>query len=97
MGLHALPPRRQAYATLLLTAATVMASAALMTVVALEHPPVAVLPLVILACIGCPLVMAWSVPTAIAVLRATAFDTRAVSAMRRSLDRLPEVDHPLGL
>jgi hypothetical protein len=92
-----IPTRRQAYATLLLTVATIAVSVGLLTAVAIVHPPLAVLPLVALVCIGCPLVMAWSVPTAVAVLRTKTLDERALSALRRSLDRLPETEHPLGL
>jgi hypothetical protein len=94
---HGIPTRRQAYANLVLTVLTIGASVALLTAVALVHPPLAVLPLVALVCIGCPVVMAWHVPISLAVLRATAVDERAVSALRRGLDRLPEVEHPLGL
>jgi len=52
-------------------------------------------------CICLPIVAAVDVLASIAVLRASRADVldgkRALSEMRRRLDRLPETRHPLGL
>jgi len=91
-----LPTRRQAVATCVLCAATVLGSAALMTGATLASAPLAVMPLLVLVCIGCPLAMAWSLPLAVAVLQATESRSQSLAAMRRSLARLPETEHPHG-
>jgi hypothetical protein len=55
-------------------------------------PPIAV-PLVVVVCVGCPLFAGWEVPKALVSLRAE----RALAAMRKGLEQLPETEHPLGL
>ena len=100
-----IPSRRQARSACLLAAATVVACAGLLCAAVLAPAPALVIPLVAAVCIGCPMVVGWSVPVSIAVLRATraggdgpeALDGRALKALRRHLDRLPETQHPLGL
>jgi cation transport ATPase len=92
-----LPTRRQAYAACLTAALAVVASTALLGAAVVAHPPLAVLPLLAVVCIGCPMAFGWSLPTAIAVLRATDGGRRAVRALRRNLAELPETSHPLGL
>jgi hypothetical protein len=62
-------------------------------------PPAAV-PLVVAICVGGPLFGAWEVPVALAALRARRARrarSEAISLLRRSLDQLPETEHPLGL
>lgn len=59
--------------------------------------PAAVAPLVALVCVGAPAFASWGVPGAIMSLRAQRGSGHALMAFRRSLDDLPEVDHPLGL
>src|SRR4051812_43960319 len=51
--------RRRAYAACVLTAVTVAVCAVLMTAVTLAPAPLAVLPLAVAICIGCPMVTAW--------------------------------------
>ena len=103
-----LPTRRQAYAACLVAAATFVACAGLLGAAVLAPAPAAVVPLVAVVCVGCPMALGWSLPASIAVLRATsprsgdadaapALDERALGALRRQLDRLPETEHPLGL
>jgi cation transport ATPase len=96
-----LPSRRNAIATCLVAALTLLVCAALLIGAVLAHAPAAVLPLVALVCVGCPLALGWSLPASIAILRATEEHhdarTRAVHALRSQLDRLPETRHPLGL
>lgn len=69
-----------------------------MAAVALAPAPAAVVPLAIIVCIGCPLGMVWSLRRSIEVLRTPPTpDEQIVVALRRQLDVLPEVEHPLGL
>ena len=103
-----LPTRRHARAACLLAAAALVVCAGLLSGAVLASAPAGVLPLVTIVCIGCPLLLAWSLPASIAVLRFTRsrrddadaphpLDRREIRALRRSLDRLPETQHPLGL
>jgi peptidoglycan/LPS O-acetylase OafA/YrhL len=87
------PPRAHAWLQILFAAVTALGCAGLLTAAALAPAPPAVLPLVILTCIGFPMAAASELPPAIAELRAD----RSLDRLRRSLDRLPEVEHPLGL
>ena len=104
--LRSLPTRRQAYAACFAAVLTALGCAGLLGGAVVGHAPVAVLPLLIAVCIGCPMAAAWSLPVSIAVLRATAPASDEgeghppaldVRALRRHLDRLPETEHPLGL
>ena len=91
-----LPPRPSpAQAKLIcgLAIATAFMCGGLFVAVAAVPAPLAVVPLAAIVCIGCPIVAAWNLPLAVAVLRAAAADRRE---LRRSLARLPEVEHPLG-
>jgi hypothetical protein len=92
------PTRRQAYVSCVLVVLATVASAVLMTAVTLAPAPPAVIPLAVIVCIGCPLGMAWSLPPSIAVIRAPRrTEHHEVAALRRHLELLPEIDHPLGL
>src|SRR3954464_6886728 len=95
------PTRRQALGHCALAAATTTVCAALMTAATLARAPAAVIPLAVLVCIGCPLAMSWTLPRAIAVLRAARTrpldDAQALATLRRQLARLPDAKHPLGL
>jgi hypothetical protein len=82
-----------------------MACAGLVVAAALVPAPPAALPFLIGVCIMCPLLSAWELPLAVAVLRfgRTALDPRtgpldrsALGDLRRRLDDLPEIEHPLG-
>jgi hypothetical protein len=95
-----LPTRRQAFATCVIAILALAGSAALLVAAVLAPAPTMVLPLVAIVCIGCPFAVAWSLPLAIAVLRHSKpaeLDRGSLQALRRTLDRLPETDHPLGL
>jgi hypothetical protein len=59
--------------------------------------PAAVAPLVAAVCVGGPLFAGWEVPSALTSLRAERARGRAVAALRRGLQELPETEHPLGL
>jgi hypothetical protein len=76
---------------------TGLLSAALCAGAILAPAPAAVVPLVVAICIGCPLFAGWEVPFAVAALRAERAGGRVLIRFRRTLDQLPETDHPLGL
>jgi hypothetical protein len=62
-------------------------------------PPIAV-PLVVMICVGSPLFAGWEVPRALVSLRAERIERaqrRALAALTKSLEQLPETEHPLGL
>ena len=95
-----LAPKRWAYAACIVAAATAAACASLMTAAILVPAPDPVVPLAVAVCIGCPLLMGWSLPRAVGTLRVLRTMERehdhAVAALRRYLARLPETEHPLG-
>ena len=82
---------RQAVVHVIFVALVALVCAALVSAAALVPAPQVVLPLVVLVGIGAPMAFASELPRAIDVLRRH----RALSTMRRSLARLPEVPHPL--
>ncbi|HEX5911214.1 MAG TPA: hypothetical protein VFY44_12035 [Thermoleophilaceae bacterium] len=84
-----LPNRSQALKTCALAATAALASTLLLIAATLAPAPAAALPFLVAVCIGFPLAAAWELPPAMRALR-------AVSDMRRSLDELPETEHPLG-
>jgi hypothetical protein len=86
---RSLPNPGQAKLICGLAIVTTIMCGALFVAVALVPAPWVVLPLAAIVCIGSPIVAAWNVPSSIAVLR-------TVLDLRRSLERLPETDHPLG-
>jgi hypothetical protein len=88
-----LPTRQRAAAACVFAAITALVCAGLLSAAVLAPAPAAVVPFIVAVCIGCPVVAAWDLPASIAVLRSS----RALVTLRRSLDRLPETQHPLGL
>lgn len=62
----------------------------------LAHAPAAVVPLVVAVSVGAPLFAAWEAPGALAWIRAESSGRKALAHLRSALDRLPEVEHPLG-
>jgi hypothetical protein len=93
-------PLTRAEARLLCAAALVTAlmCAGMCMAAVLAPAPVAAVPFIAFVCICCPMLAAWELPAALATLRGPDRDKReAVAQLRRVLDRLPEVEHPLGL
>jgi hypothetical protein len=90
--------RREAVAACLFAAVAALCSASLCALAVLMHPPAAVIPLLVIVCVGSPVYGTWQLPHAIAALRAGRGEShrRAMASLRRSLDLLPEVEHPLG-
>ena len=89
----------------MLAAVAGIACAGLVVAATLVPAPPAALPFLIGVCIACPLLAAWELPMALAVLRfgQSALDPRtgpldrgALGELRRGLDELPETEHPLG-
>ena len=73
-----------------------LACSGLISAAALAPAPVGVLPLIVLACVACPMLAALELPAAVSVLRERNGAARALAELRRGLDRLPEIEHPLG-
>jgi len=90
-------PARPTQPRLVLVAAlvTVLISAGVCVAAILAPAPAEAIPLVVVICIGCPMFAGWEVPNALAALRANRAG-KALAKLRRSLDRLPETEHPLG-
>ena len=74
-------------------AAMALACAGLIVTAVLVPPPTAIVPILALVCIGCPMAAAYELPAAIRALQA---HRRAGAALRRVLAELPETPHPLG-
>jgi hypothetical protein len=88
--------RRDAYLSCLVAALALLSCAALVGAAVVAHAPPAIAPLLALACVGCPVALAWSLPPAVAVLHRDRLAVRAARRLRRDLDRLPEIPHPRG-
>lgn len=91
--------RSQAGVVVLAAVLTILASAAVCVAAVLAPAPPLALPLVVAICIGCPLFACWELPPAVACLRADRARRtagKALSQLRRRLEQLPEVEHPLG-
>ena len=97
MAVTVLPDRAQPGMLLFTAAFTALICIALCAAAILVPAPPAAVPLIALICIGCPMLAIWEVPRALASLRAQRDGGRAIARLRRSLERLPEVEHPLGL
>jgi hypothetical protein len=69
---------------------TALFATGLVVAAALVTPPVAVLPVLAVACIGAPMAGAFEVGRALSAAR------EPHDRLRRDLDRLPETQHPLG-
>jgi hypothetical protein len=103
----AAPPRRRALAVSAFAVFTALVCGGLITAAILVPAPAAALPLIAVACVGLPMLAAWqlaSVHAALGGLRPALrrrrahgppLDESALDELRRSLDRLPETEHPL--
>lgn len=91
------PPRPQPNLVVIAAVLTAIISAAVCAAAILAPAPAAAVPLVVAVCVGCPMFAGWSVPLAVGTIRAERADGDAVAELRRSLDQLPEVEHPLDL
>jgi hypothetical protein len=91
--------RREAVLACAAAVVASLASVGLAAAAMLAPAPAGVVPVVATICVACPLFAAWELPGAVAALwtDSPARRERALGKLRRSLDRLPETEHPLGL
>lgn len=91
--------RRRAILVCVNALITAVACCGLCVAGVLGHAPAAVAPLIAACCVGMPVVAALQLPAALSVLRGghQVDERRILAELRRGLDRLPEIDHPLGL
>jgi len=92
--------RRDVLVAGVLTAVTAAICASLLAVAVLVPAPAAVLPLVAIVALGCPMFAVWELARRIGPADAGAeprLDAEALHELRRALARLPETRHPLGL
>jgi Na+/phosphate symporter len=96
-GLAVRRPARPSQPRLVVLAAvlTALISASVCVAAILARAPAVAIPLVVAICVGCPMFAGWEVPNALAAIRANR-GRKALARLRRSLDRLPETEHPLG-
>lgn len=88
--------RAQALLILIVAVVTALVCMGLCAAAILLPAPPAVVPLVVASCVGAPLFAGWEAPLALASVRADRSGRKALTRLRRSLDRLPEVEHPHG-
>lgn len=97
------PSSREAVRDCALTLLTGIVCAGLLTAAVLVPAPTGVLPFIIAVAVALPMASAWRSSASLAVLArglsgaASRSNAEAVRELRRQLDRLPEVRHPLGL
>jgi hypothetical protein len=97
------PSYRKAVFDCALTLLTGLVCAGLLTAAALVPAPSGLLPFIIAVSVAVPMVSAWRSSASLGVLGRRLFgaasrsNAEAVRELRRQLDRLPEVRHPLGL
>jgi hypothetical protein len=96
--------RRHAVLLLVWAVLAVLVAAGLLVAAVLVPAPAAALPFLVVGCVGLPMMAARDLEAALAALgerrRPAAedrLDGRALRELRRSLERLPETKHPLGL
>jgi hypothetical protein len=90
-------PRSQPRHILAVAILTALMSMALCIAAILAPAPAAVAPVVVAICIGSPLFAGWEVPFALAALRADRAGGKLLARFQRTLEELPETEHPLGL
>ena len=91
-----LSTRAHPHLVLVVAVVTMLMSMAVCAVAILAPAPAAVVPLVVAICVGAPMFAGWEVPGAVAWVRADRGRRKALDALVRTLDGLPEVEHPLG-
>jgi hypothetical protein len=100
MSSSPLPTRGQALFVCATLALTVLACAGLLFAAALVPAPPAVLPFVVLVCIGFPIAASWDLRPSLAILRRSGgltrrrSNARLLAEMRAYLAQLPETPHP---
>jgi uncharacterized membrane protein YbhN (UPF0104 family) len=97
LGAGWLPSRVAALLTCALVAVTALVCAAILCAAVLVPARTAVVPFVVVVCVGCPMAAAYELPTAIAELRRPVPEVGPLAQLGSDLDALPETHHPLGL
>ncbi len=95
-GYRRFATRGQARLILIFAVMTALACMGICAAAIIVPAPTGVVPLVVMSCIGAPLFAGWEAPVALASVRADRSRRKALTRLRRSLDRLPEVEHPHG-
>jgi hypothetical protein len=89
--------RGEVVSACVLAVVSALCSAGLVAAAIVLHPPAAIVPVLVIVCVGSPVFGTWELPLAITALRAKRAGHRhALAMLRRTLDELPETDHPLG-
>ena len=92
--------RRRATQRCLFVAAIAVFSGVLLCAAVFAHAPTVVVPLVVAACIACPMAAAYELPPALESLRhyraRGAALSKAVAELRQGMAELPETKHPHG-
>jgi hypothetical protein len=91
--------RHQYRLVLAVACVTALVAVGVCVAAVLAPAPAAAVPLVVALCVGGPMFACWDVPVAVTSLRAERAERagrNALAALRRSLEQLPEVEHPLG-
>ena len=102
MSSSPLRTRSQAMFLCATLALTVLVCAGLLLAAALVPAPPAVVPFIVVVCIGYPMAASWELRPALGMLRASGGLTRRrrnarlLAEMRAHLDELPETPHPHG-
>jgi hypothetical protein len=87
--------RLQPRLVLVVAVVTAVVSMAVCAAAILVPAPAPAVPLVVVVCVGAPLFAGWEAPGALAWVRAERSHRRALAGLRRTLEQLPEVEHPL--
>lgn len=87
--------RRQAVVICITVTLTALMCAGMCAAAVIVPAPTAVVPVIAVVSVACPMVGAWQLPAAVAALRRPRGDD-ALESLRRALDGLPETEHPLG-
>ena|SRR5438270_116714 len=96
-GTRPLPAGSRPHLVLIVAALTALVSMATCAAAILVPAPAAAVPLVVACCVGAPMFAGWEAPSALAAVRAERLHRRELASLRRTLDKLPEIEHPLGL
>ena len=99
MKTRQLTTRRAVLACLSMLGAALVCGGLIAAAALVPAPPI-VLPAIVALCIACPAIAAHELPASVATLRRARLSKRAsreLTRLRQELDRLPEVEHPLGL
>jgi hypothetical protein len=76
---------------------TALVSVGICVAAIVGRAPAGVAPLVAAVAVGGPLFAGWEVPAVVDALRAERARGKAIAALSRGLQDLPETEHPLGL